>query len=114
MLSPTVQDFLNHFYALPNLLVWDKINTGGYGDKFKPYLARLEGNYPSFTVLPYMEQDKSFTWFAIAFNDTSFTQVREVIRSLLGSHTAVWIFIKWMISLISKIQMLGTLLTVTF
>lgn len=84
MLSPTVQDFLNHFYALPNLLVWDKINTGGYGDKFKPYLARLEGNYPSFTVLPYMEQDKSFTWFAIAFNDTSFTQVREVIRSFVG------------------------------
>ncbi|MFF2091287.1 hypothetical protein [Paenibacillus sp. NPDC058174] len=85
MLSQIAQDFLKRFYALPNLLIWDKINTGDYGDRFKPYLARLEGEYPSFTVLPYMEQDKSFTWFAIAFNENSFTQVREVIRSFVGT-----------------------------
>ncbi|APB72491.1 hypothetical protein PPYC1_19865 [Paenibacillus polymyxa] len=85
MLSQIVHDFLKRFYALPNLLIWDKINTGDYGDRFKPYLARLEGEYPTFTVLPYMEQDKSFTWFAIAFNENSFTQVREVIRSFVGT-----------------------------
>lgn len=84
MFSSSTHHFLTRFFSQPNLLDWSKISTGAFGDKFKPYLSRLEGDTPSFTVLPYMERDKTFTWFALAFDEASFVQLRELIRSFIG------------------------------
>lgn len=83
MTAPSTQHFLKQFFASPNLIKWEAYRSGKL-NKLSFCISRLEGEQSVPTILPYMERDKTLTWFAIAFNEKSFTQLREQVRSFIG------------------------------
>lgn len=84
MFTPETREFLERFFSSPNLITWEMVESGALG-KLSPFISRLEGDSPLPTVLPFMECNKSLTWFALASNETLFIQLREQVRSFIGS-----------------------------
>ncbi|WP_438447068.1 hypothetical protein [Gorillibacterium sp. sgz5001074] len=77
------QQFLERFFASPNLITWDKIQSGSI-NKLSLFISRLTRSRPVSTVIPFLECDRSFTWFALAFDESSLMHLREQIRSFIG------------------------------
>lgn len=77
------QSFLELFYAAPNLLKWEAY-TSGKLNKLSFCITRLRSDRPVPTILPFMEHDKTLTWFALAFDEKSYTQLREQVQSFIG------------------------------
>ncbi|MCW3795381.1 hypothetical protein OM416_27620 [Paenibacillus sp. LS1] len=83
MITPITQNFVEQFFSSPNLFKWE-IYTSGRLNKLSFCISRLEGEQPVPTIIPFMENDKTLTWFAIAFDEKSLTQLREQVRSFIG------------------------------
>lgn len=85
MTNTAMNLFLRSFFALPNRISLNNIQDPKHNhSKLKPLLERLLGRELLPTVLPYWE-GKQFTWYAIAYDESSLRQLREELGHLLGS-----------------------------